>query len=637
MKGRRSTTELGEARAKKTLKVGERRVDENSIDVADTEECNVINLPLVSDTVMDTSDEEIAPSVVPPLVSNVEAQHNIPTANLHFSMDFERMMKTVEDNITKHLDEKLLEHQKIIAKELERCNDMICNRILELGHLKASSNAVNGGHQTKSKKNAYGKLKSEFNARNDEELISYDLCFCPDNIKLIMNIVIINYTIMNVNHWSYSSNQDEELLFNFETSCVRKLEAIMFGKSSLEGKSVWKGSVGNEASNLRYMIQKSLVKNAQQNKFDSCKFERIESRDGELNQNASNSHSYSTARSLTNNSKLPYPIWLLNIKDEHISTVRSQREKKKLSAKLDKTNEIGIGGVRWYDNVPNDEQVCLRAMERLYTDITSEIHDGRIRARSLFSEEVGYLFCIGKRIKSNISDKPLSSPSYTFPEDWKTIIIDPVDIATMECDVADDAVIKRNEEKFQKFCQKTGSYFSFHVEHDVILNSDNVQQKRRKISNLESVSMSGISEISRGKSFVKLRRHINLLLVALNMIVTFSCGNLKQPIGSKLCGRRDILKSCFIIATALKTMILLSGNDIGIKHDVMRRKSQVRISDLMTSPTVIDRIGRKMVTNVTVENYKAMHVEDEVEHINDSNGHARSSEHEEEDLPTVLL
>ncbi len=263
------------------------------------------------------------------------------------------------------------------------------------------------------------------------------------------------------------------------------------------------------------------------------------------------------------------------------------------------------------------------------------MHDGRIRARTVFSEEVGYLFCIGNRIKSTINDRPFSSPSFTFPKEWKVVIIENVEIATMECDVGDDNVIKRNEKKFQTFCQKTASYFCFEVEYDIILNNENAQHKRKKSSNLEFGDFPDKTEEVGGNKFAKLRRHINLLLVALNMIVTFSCGSLKEPIGSKLCARGDILKSCYIIATALKTMMLFSSNNIGIEQSTSERKLQVRMSDLMTSPTVIDRIGRKMVTNVTVDNYKAMHVPDEHEELNRTNGCDRSSG--EDELPTVLL
>ncbi len=346
MKGRRSTTELGESRAKKSLKVGEKQYAASSNVVSGSDAFNVTSLPLVNETGMDTSDEELAPAVVPPLFSDADNQQNNQGAPSRLVIDIERMMKTVQDNITKHFDEKLIEHRRSITKQFDILNDKLCNCFSEVSKLKGLSSVTSGGHQAKSKKNAHVKLKSEFNARNDEELNNYDICFCPSNIKLIMNIVINNYTLMKIANWSSLSNEDADLHFGFETSCVRKLEAIMFGKSSLEGKAVWKRSLGNEASNLRYMIQKSLVKNAQQNKFDNFKFVSKAARMAELEQDASNSHSYSTARSLTNNSKIPYPSWLLNIKDEHIMTVRAQREKKKLSVKHEKPNELGVGGGR---------------------------------------------------------------------------------------------------------------------------------------------------------------------------------------------------------------------------------------------------------------------------------------------------
>jgi len=423
------------------------------------------NIPILMGIDDEISGDEEAHMTVPPLPLPSGKERNCSGSEIS------ELVKTLQENITNHIDVKLMEHKKEFGKQLEEIKDKVKGCMNEISFIKNSKSIDNNKQIKKILKSVSTCRKSTLNAKYDEELRDYEICFSPKNIYSVLLLSVINYLIKGVANWDSKLLEEAEKMNEFDKSCARVLKVLLFGRQVGKGKAVWEEGIGAEASILKYTVLVSLVVNMKQNRFDLFEVEGDDRCTVGARSHTNNSQSVCSAESVSTNRVIQFPTWLNPIREEHIEAVRCCREKKKKVIKETyKTNMNNHSyNNKLYNVFPAEEQICIRACERLFTDVTGEIHDGRGRSRLVFTEEIGYFLGLWNEI--SMDGCTLDKPKIVFGRNRKRVILDQSEVGCTDVDRLKPEALSNNEDKFRDISYNTSSYLTFFVSHDVFVQN----------------------------------------------------------------------------------------------------------------------------------------------------------------------
>ncbi len=595
--------------------------------------CIVPNLPKSSSQQLkDSGDEELAPCMVAGLSSG-----SSPSMNLEGKTDSQNKMiggphsKYIIDNMKSCIEELV---GKMLAEHEERMTSTFLKSLEQLNSCKSEISALkrlldksawSESHSKIMRNNRLNRKGLSKRVDSTDEIKYYKLCCSINNVQKVLSIVLNVYLIDNTVKWSNKNDGCDSNVLKFEKSCVEKLRVMFFGKKVIEKKEIWKDGIGLEFSKFREDIINALVLNLRNDRF------KMFTKANEISEIESCSENDKSVQSAQSNSKrltINMPEWLKKITVMHIEAVRISKEErrnisdnskdaKSIEEQLDRRN---------YSDFPPNEEICLMALEKIYSDITTELHDARSRSRVVFSEEIGYMLLHWKTIKEKCRkelNEIIDDPCIKFDKTSIGKILDEKQISDMEVECEDQDAIQRNERKFQNLTSIMKDAFVFEATHDVLVvnkveNTKLKEKSKDAHQNLDSKMNDNI-----GLERRTIRRSINLLSVSLNMLTAFVGSSLKSLIGEKLCLHKNMLRCCYIVSVSLKGLIesYTSRSSPG-SHD--STYLDLKLSDLSCTPSQILKIMKKMVTKISVENYKSIHVSPQRDKVQKNGGRERN-------------
>lgn len=465
--------------------------------------------------------------------------------------------------------------------------------------------------------------RTDSSTRCDTLLTHFSLIFRREVIiKVVLTSIVYTLSTGGANCNDHpSSSMDCSML------CVSKVgsalvASMLFGKRATMSKAVLQFCVGKEYCKLRKFIVLSLIRNTQLNSFGqfdvSCGANGAFARNG-MRESTSTAHINATTSDQAKHVSpgcILQPAWIRPnvITNVHIEQVRSRLEKRMEKPKALQSRRKNK------DAHPTDEEVSVRAVDRIYSIVTAHLHKSRDRARTIFFDEIGYaLVAWSDHSLPNHLEEPVVSWAYAEGTDTTLPVPSvPMTVVTQREEHMANSY-KENSRLLGMFLQQS-LYMIVSVEHDVMV----VQDSSMVVDQFQSPSFSSASGAGTTPEVAptvrkRVRRLVNLVEVALKFLNAYSGSSLDIPIVSILGADASVLKAAFVVASTFRSIVQSFMDSPNLHLDTETApytspsRSNVRcegisLVELLPTPSMRHKTFLKMVLSMTEADYAVHHV-----------------------------